>query len=144
MAFSDSSVREPRQRQPIESLTGRLTWHDAGFTSHPNKSLNWLRNERAVKAERRDVRAASGFSEASMDHLIAREERLQLLRFLVALILFICALHVLCSRDNQMALAHAERLRVEPASAAGPQLAKAEARPASLLSGQPQANELSH
>ncbi|HUN58204.1 MAG TPA: hypothetical protein VMU41_08825 [Candidatus Binataceae bacterium] len=79
-----------------------------------------------------------------MDHLIAREERLQLLRFLVALILFICALHVLCSRDNQMALAHAERLRVEPASAAGPQLAKAEARPASLLSGQPQANELSH
>lgn len=79
-----------------------------------------------------------------MDHLIAREERLQLLRFLVAVILFVCALHVLCSRDNQAALAQAERLRVQPASAAGPQLAQAEARPASLRLGQTETDELSH
>jgi hypothetical protein len=56
-----------------------------------------------------------------------REERLQLLRFLVALMVFICALHVLCSRDNQMALARAQRLHLEPASAVAAQLARAEA-----------------
>jgi len=79
-----------------------------------------------------------------MDHLIAREERLQLLRFLVAVILFVCALHVLCSRDNQAALAQAERLRVQPASAVGLQLAEAEARPAFFRLAQPKTYELSH
>ena len=79
-----------------------------------------------------------------MDPIIAREERLQLLRFLVALILFICALHVLCSRDNQNALARAERQHVQPASAVGPQLARAETRPASLHLGQPKPYEFSH
>jgi hypothetical protein len=79
-----------------------------------------------------------------MDPIIAREERLQLLRFLVALILFVCALHVLCSRDNQNALARAERLHVQPASAVGPQLARADVRPASLRLEQPKTYELSH
>jgi hypothetical protein len=78
------------------------------------------------------------------DHIIAREERLQLLRFLVALILFICALHVLCSRDGQNALARAQRLRVEPASASASQLARADAHPASWRLGQPKTNELSN
>jgi hypothetical protein len=79
-----------------------------------------------------------------MDPIIAREERLQLLRFLVALILFVCALHVLCSRDNQNALARAERLHVQPASAVGPQLARADANPVSLRLAQPETHELSH
>jgi|HubBroStandDraft_1064217.scaffolds.fasta_scaffold185504_1 hypothetical protein len=79
-----------------------------------------------------------------MDPIIAREERLQLLRFLVALILFVCALHVLCSRDNQNALARAERLHVQPASAVGPQLARADARPASLRLERSKTYELSH
>ncbi|HEX4211382.1 MAG TPA: hypothetical protein VHY56_13380 [Candidatus Binataceae bacterium] len=53
-----------------------------------------------------------------MTHSNAREERLQLIQLVVALILFVCALSVLCSRDNQMALAHAQRQQVEPAVAA--------------------------
>jgi hypothetical protein len=79
-----------------------------------------------------------------MDYIIAREERLQLLRFLVALILFVCALHVLCSRDNQIALARAQRLQAEAANAVGPQLARAQAGPAALRLGPPKTYELSH
>jgi hypothetical protein len=51
---------------------------------------------------------------ASFDYAKAREERLQLLRFLAALAIFICALHLMCARDAQIALARAEALGHQP------------------------------
>ena len=79
-----------------------------------------------------------------MEHIIAREERLELLRFLVALILFICALHVLCSRDNQAALARAQRLHMERTRAAGLLLVQAHADTASTRWEQAATFEFSH
>jgi len=49
-----------------------------------------------------------------MDDNIRREERVQLLKFIIALILFVCALHVLCSRDNQAALAQIQQPHARP------------------------------
>jgi hypothetical protein len=44
----------------------------------------------------------------SFERAIGREERRQVLRFLAALIVFICALHVMCIHDAQVALARAQ------------------------------------
>jgi hypothetical protein len=55
-----------------------------------------------------------------MDDKMRREERVQLLKFMIALMLFVCALHVLCSRDNQAALAQIQRPHAQSVSATIP------------------------
>jgi hypothetical protein len=56
--------------------------------------------------------------QVSFDYTKGREQRLQILRFLVALAVFICALHVMCMRDAQMALARAQVPHGAPVNAA--------------------------
>jgi hypothetical protein len=68
-------------------------------------------------AMRGEVSRSIRLSEAPMDNNIRREERVQLLRFTIALILFVCALHMLCSRDNQAALAQIQQPHARPVSA---------------------------
>jgi len=55
-----------------------------------------------------------------MDGKIGQEERVQLLKFVIALMLFVCALHVLCSRANQAALAQVQRPHAQPVGATLP------------------------
>jgi hypothetical protein len=52
--------------------------------------------------------------QASFDYARAREERMQFLRFLVALAIFICAVHVMCSREARIALVRAAALHHQP------------------------------
>lgn len=55
------------------------------------------------------------------------EERMQVLRFLAGLAIFICALHLMCMRDARMALARVQlphrqpvNMRIKPAPRAWP------------------------
>ena len=68
-----------------------------------------------------------------MDDKIGREERVQLLKFVIALMLFVCALHVLCSRDNQAALAQIQRPHAQSVSAAVPGTSPVSAKEHALL-----------
>ncbi|MGA2411189.1 MAG: hypothetical protein ABSG46_12475 [Candidatus Binataceae bacterium] len=52
------------------------------------------------------------------DTTLGREERLQLIKLVASLIIFVFALHVLCSRDAQIALARAHKAGTQAASAA--------------------------
>ena len=78
------------------------------------------------------------------EHTILPRERLQLLRLLAALIIFICALHVLCSQDNQMALARIQRRRVQPASVVVPPVMRPVAGTGSSHSAELTSYEFSH
>lgn len=68
-----------------------------------------------------------------MDDKIGREERVQLLKFVIALMLFVCALHVLCSRDNQAALALIHQPRAQAVSAIVPRTSPASAKLRAVL-----------